>query len=616
MLRSLIVRFQADSSHSEPDGVLCIEHVLEMYLDSESRWGSHIQTNAACLDFTHLEFHRPAMAPDPFLSTCLLMGCVLPDASDSRSCRKRKRARNAQVEKPGPRSFSEMLDWPSQMRRDICRAPGMLEVVQAKLSKPLVLTTHYSGLGTAELALFMVEAGIRGDSDGAFTNVYLYSACESDPVARKMLMTHAGEDFRPDHVFGDILSRVPMDQLAVLKEVEAGCLASAEGVMKDPSLSSPDKTQLKDKYGQRMLTQFIEILSQCQFAERDFCHVHNQLCPLRPGMAVRGGAEHGDVAGTTCVAWSSMRSSDSTTGKWLHKSTLPCLVWLFWIKTTSPSWYLHECVTRFDVEFLMQELLQYMTVSFVFSPHQLGLPVNRHRRYTFGINMLTHTLASWLEPFLSEDETLDELARQPWLRQPVERQCHLRVALEADLLGIFLQLFSKDRVCECNIFLQAPHAMLEKYIDTLSRASNGIAAAARGSSTSLDMTALLPGALFQRLVGYRRLIREIRTTERWFVMDLGQTAGYAKNVSHSVPALLVKSQLCMLEASGAGSSSGSGDCELLSSSTRLVLPLEHFGIQGFPLVLRDDVSTKWSNFFPWDVNWLVEAHTLMRRFGS
>eukprot|EP00959_Pyramimonas_sp_CCMP1952_P212917 4455288-Pyramimonas_sp.AAC.1 len=73
--------------------------------------------------------------------------------------------------------------------------------------KHIVTTTHYSGIGCAELGMAMLghELGI---------NIRGHSACESDPTCREFLLKHK---HCPNHVFGDIEDRVPPEALKKLR---------------------------------------------------------------------------------------------------------------------------------------------------------------------------------------------------------------------------------------------------------------------------------------------------------------------------------------------------------------------------------------------------------------
>ena len=90
-----------------------------------------------------------------------------------------------------------------------------------------------------------------------------------------------------------------------------------------------------------------------------------------------------EVAGTTCVAWSSMGSGWG----WLDVSALPCLVWISWMGASLPDVIIHEITPRFSPEALLNLLGdQYSAASMVTSPVDWGVPSSRPRRYTVFLN--------------------------------------------------------------------------------------------------------------------------------------------------------------------------------------------------------------------------------------
>ena len=87
-----------------------------------------------------------------------------------------------------------------------------------------------------------------------------------------------------------------------------------------------------------------------------------------------------EISGTTCVAWSNM--STASLG-WLDDSSIPCLTWAYILRGIQPHTIAHECVAAFDYTELSKVLgVAYHAQSVASSPTDLGLPVERKRRYT------------------------------------------------------------------------------------------------------------------------------------------------------------------------------------------------------------------------------------------
>ena len=117
-----------------------------------------------------------------------------------------------------------------------------------------------------------------------------------------------------------------------------------------------------EKIGKDMLAEMGQILTECtEWSQHRFCYVHQQMCPsIPPDHNCHGGTSRFliEVAGTTCVAWSSMRGKQSFGSRWGHASTLSFLVWLHWVRRMKPCAIIHECVPAFDWGTLAEVLSQ------------------------------------------------------------------------------------------------------------------------------------------------------------------------------------------------------------------------------------------------------------------
>ena len=195
----------------------------------------------------------------------------------------------------------------------------------------------------------------------------------------------------PLHVFGDICERVPPTQLDEMKGIMQDCLKQSNSITEMVCEISPsDKAKLaelrqqRDALGKELVGKLVQCLQEVTFLKNSFCYKCQRMCPLIPSVN-RDTDVLLEIAGTTCVAWSSMRSCGVPSGRWLHFSTLPCLVWIFWVLWLNPDFFIHECVSKFDFQILVAYLRAHFVFSLNFSPKHLGLPANRTRRFTIGV---------------------------------------------------------------------------------------------------------------------------------------------------------------------------------------------------------------------------------------
>ena len=123
----------------------------------------------------------------------------------------------------GPSSYEEMRNWPQEGLDKIEEEWGGRAAISEQLTKFLrvgriSLTTHFSGMGTAELALEVMQRLFRsflGEGAGV-DNIETWSSCDQNVNYQKVLTSHAGI-CAPKHIFGDIVSQVLMPSRPMFK---------------------------------------------------------------------------------------------------------------------------------------------------------------------------------------------------------------------------------------------------------------------------------------------------------------------------------------------------------------------------------------------------------------
>jgi hypothetical protein len=132
----------------------------------------------------------------------------------------------------GPVDFAGVARWPRRVVDSIANSSEDMLSTMKDHMVGMVITTHYSGMGCVETAIPMLAHAVFGDNpeDRRAESVRVYSACEVDPVARAMILSHK---HAPEHCFGDILDRVPPEQLRELKDIETKALQAARQVKHD-----------------------------------------------------------------------------------------------------------------------------------------------------------------------------------------------------------------------------------------------------------------------------------------------------------------------------------------------------------------------------------------------
>lgn len=250
----------------------------------------------------------------------------------------------------------------------------------------LYLTSSYSGWGSAEIALgraleYLTAAGIWTPT------VVMHSAADFNSRCRQALRSHRAETM-PRHVLHDILERMPADLRTKLTTLARNHRQSiAERVQETLRTKGRAAALAERKDLIRNISSDYVALARTELSKLTFSRDQRCRCDVHPHRRCRAAppASEDDfwleVAGTTCVAW----STKSTTGwGWLDESGLPCLVWCYWVLGTEPDAVAHEIVAGKYKPHVMIDILSpiFTASSIVSSPTFWGIPSHRTRRYS------------------------------------------------------------------------------------------------------------------------------------------------------------------------------------------------------------------------------------------
>ena len=413
----------------------------------------------------------------------------------------------------GPADIASLNDnWVMDLSRRLEECfPGAPDNLRAALAI-IDLTTSYSGVGTAELALHKIVVDMR------VAGFQAWAATDISPVCKRVLCVDS--PLSPGCVFSNIAQRVPRLILARLESLLGHYVAAYQRRLRLLSAGRRTPTRvkrLKGFYGNAFLRSAINVLQNVDFPSdtRVYCFKHGRRCFCYPQN--RHGRLWVEVAGTTCVAFSSMSSSSMG---WLHPSSIPCLIWCFMVRSRRPDVVIHENVVSFDVAVLRRILGDgWAADTLAFCPSSMGIPGTRRRRYT-------------------------RIA-------PVERRRNPQYNLQN-----FARVAFRCMVCDARIYFNASVDEQRQYLSDA--VSPGDVEEAANHSWSC-MTSL---GEFQRLVGWVKAAScKAHGSPEFGVINIAQNVEYygASQVRSTAPALLRSSRLW----------AGSADC-----AWRPVLPLE------------------------------------------
>ena len=128
--------------------------------------------------------------------------------------------------------FAESLGWAKRCVERLCHAVAAskdpAEAIRSD-EMSVVLTTNFSGIGTAEAALGQVMACLQGVTDKfptlpKYKRHMCWSATDNDADCRDVLALHGGSpSYKIEHIFSHVEDRVPVSVLRHLEFIQREC---------------------------------------------------------------------------------------------------------------------------------------------------------------------------------------------------------------------------------------------------------------------------------------------------------------------------------------------------------------------------------------------------------
>ena len=436
----------------------------------------------------------------------------------------------------GPVCYNDFFDWPVHISTKLAECMGQEAVVarlDAHLRAGVTLTSHYSGMGTAEDASTYAVSQAAAVLGVWPAGMRSFSTCDLDPNCRHVLLTGGCSE----HVFGDLVGRLPKlvrkELTSTLKRFNAKLDQKLAAL--PPADRRHSRPRLVQRLGQQWCRAALKILDGVQFtrAMTGYCHKHRRKCACFPEL---GEELHIEISGSTCVAWSAM--SNKSLG-WLDSSSIACLTWAVMMRGIQPHIIIHECVARFDYTELANILgPSYSVESVVFNPTNMGLPVLRRRRYT-----------------------ICRLVDGPSAIEPVRRFTNQH----------FKEVAFRNMMVDARVFFQAAAEEQCRVMQHL--ASRRHVSLEWCLSAKCSWSTLLSTGTYNRLASWARHAAErfglgAGETLPFMVLNISQNPEFAKTLTNIVPALLRSSQLIVATPSFAW---------------RPAVPEELLAVQGLPV---------------------------------
>lgn len=408
--------------------------------------------------------------------------------------------RSNQWLRQGGASLADVMRWPEGMLDAILsKADGSTSIDMLRYiftTRGLLVNTDYSGMGGVEIALGMLLVVIQPLLPSA-ANVLFWRAADLAEECRRILLAPAKG--APEHVFGDLMSRVPKDVRRSLRRAHA---TAAEEFRRLIDTGIEARTA-SEQAGKQMVERLLAIVQSHTFDmdARSWCYKHHQLCRVHGPEGDASQRLRLAAAGSPCTSWSRM----GRRAGWAAKSALAFAVWCGETLAAMPDIILHECTLDFDWSVLDTFFgSAYIVCSFAFSPTDLGIPSSRPRRYTLLVAKERFSLRS----------TFDGSG------------------------------FGRDMFRRCmataHIYACAPTVYIERYLHYLAEKRHLPATSESGEQWPMRM--LLRESLHQRLLAYERAADRLRG-RRVYIVNLMQEWGFVRRFSELAPTLMTRTSL-------------------------------------------------------------------------
>lgn len=205
--------------------------------------------------------------------------------------------------------------------------------------------------------------------------------CDSSRLCRKVLMAFENCS---EHVFGDLLDRMPKDVRKQIEDVVFPRPVPLALREQDPE-EFQSRMQIYDALVQDAVSNIREIfrLNKTRLWQPEctaWCYRHERQCQVWSAPQSSKSRVQLNVAGSTCTDWSQIGSRNGLSGE----STLPFCCWLHEQAARAVPLLLHECTPRFPPQLLRDVLTEedYEVTSVIAGPGMMGIPNDRQRIFT------------------------------------------------------------------------------------------------------------------------------------------------------------------------------------------------------------------------------------------
>ena len=259
-----------------------------------------------------------------------------------------------QVKRPIASDFAFSFSWPERMLNSLKRLFGEENVLSCLFGATRSISTHFSGVGTAELAIQMLATAGRHVFRAELCLETAFS-CECSASCQAALKKRSPGKC----LFANLLERFG-----------GGGGGSAPFIFGRSGRSAPVFVARHVREGRLDFGACREAVLRSPLSEGSSCKVHGADCSF--------GHVDIDVSGPPCQPWSSVGKRK---GRQEPRTALT-IAWLVWLRHARPRAAIHENVVGFDVK-VLEELVgdMYFIRTIRMTPSDMGFPFMLRSRY-------------------------------------------------------------------------------------------------------------------------------------------------------------------------------------------------------------------------------------------
>ena len=425
--------------------------------------------------------------------------------------------------------------------------PDLLAILAEWVTQPLVVTSSFTGFATFEHSILVCRrelATLLGVVPGSL--IY-YAAWECADHAKRMILGNPMT--RPEHLFDDVLSRLPENDKNDLMQIAAENISLADAIKKElkcGSITNKQAGEERAEIGEANRKELQDKLVDIEFNLMAWCSIHEGMCPVTPRQKYPGHRWI-EGAGTVCCPFSSMSDNPS----WCDASTLSTLTWAYGIRFGEPDDICHECVSGFPHEVFIKIFDEKgLVMKSVYAPHSVAQPMlaaaGADQTKDTGVGSHAETdcyVGRWRKLSPTDLGVPSERVRKyGWYK-------HGRRAGKPLECG-FDELFGRTMLADASIYLVAPRSWRVQENSLWRRQSRRRPGEGEGSDSNIDQELTRSSGDFDRLVDYKRLAVErglcSNAHKDWIVpvavVNVFQNASFMKQINtKAFPAILQRS---------------------------------------------------------------------------